>query len=120
MRHAGLLLVASVALFGAFEGPVAAGQLEASLTPTEQHGALLTRYCLTCHNNALMNRGAVPVSFEHLKLDNVGADVELWEQVVRKVRAGVMPPAGRLRPEASVTTDFVSWLEMELDASVIV
>ena len=117
VRHAGLLLVASVALFGAFGGPVAAGQLEASVTSTEQHGALLTRYCLTCHNNALMNRGAVPVSFEHLKLDNVGADVELWEQVVRKVRAGVMPPAGRVRPEASVTKDFVSWLETELDAS---
>jgi hypothetical protein len=46
-----------------------------------------------------------------------GADAELWENVVRKMPAGVMPPAGRPRPDVAASEGFVSWVETELDAA---
>ena len=81
------------------------------------HRAVLTRYCLTCHNDTQAGRGTVPVALEHLDLARVGADAEIWEGVVRQMRAGVMPPAGRPRPDALSRERFVSWLETALDAS---
>ena len=60
--------------------------------------ALLDRYCLTCHNERLLAQGTVPVSFEALDTSSVGTHPEIWEQVVRKLRLGMMPPAGRPRP----------------------
>ena len=97
-------------------GLQAAGQAGSDLGSPEAHSALLTRYCLTCHNAALAERGTVPVSFEHLDLANVGADGAQWETVVRKMRAGVMPPPGRPRPNRSASSSFVGWVEESLDA----
>ena len=68
-------------------------------------------------NETQSARGTVPVAFERLDLANLGADAQIWEQVVRKMRAGVMPPAGRLRPDVPASERFVSWLETELDAA---
>jgi len=53
--------------------------------------ATLQRYCLTCHNQNLKQRGTVPIAFDTLNPSNVGADAEVWEKVVRKVRTGLMP-----------------------------
>ena len=116
MKRAGkLVLVAAGLMLGA--GGVQAGQAAQSAATSGAHRALLERYCLTCHNDALADRGTVPVSFEHRNLDDIGADAEVWEQVVRKLRAGVMPPAGRPRPETPDYERFVAWLETELDAA---
>jgi hypothetical protein len=96
-------------------GPVqrpAAGQ-PASVTPQ----ATLQRYCLTCHNQNLKERGTVPIAFDTLNLSNAGADAEVWERVVRKVRTGLMPPAGRPRPNRVTHDAFVSSIEAQLDAA---
>ena len=45
------------------------------------------------------------LSLEGLSLDR-GADAETWEKVVRKVRAGLMPPAGAKRPERAALDAF--------------
>jgi hypothetical protein len=50
-------------------------------------------------------------------LNEVSADPETWERVIRKLRAGTMPPSGRPRPEAEVLTAFVEGLETDLDAA---
>ena len=76
---------------------------------------LLDTYCLTCHNERLRAQGTVPVSFEGLNIQNVGADAEVWELMVRKLRLGMMPPPGRPRPDPSAHDAFVVWLETELD-----
>jgi len=117
VRHAGRLSVALLGLLGSGVCQPAAGQAVASRADER---ALFTRYCLACHNDTLAARGAVPVAFEHLDLANIGANAEIWEQVIRKMRAGVMPPAGRPRPDASASERFVSWLETTLDASAAV
>ena len=53
--------------------------------------AILQRYCLTCHNQNLKERGTVPIAFDTLNVSNVSADAEVWEKIVRKVRTGLMP-----------------------------
>ena len=40
---------------------------------------------------------------------------EIWEKVVRKLRAGAMPPALRPRPDDVTYETFTAWLETELD-----
>ena len=76
---------------------------------------VFTRYCVSCHTEAQKSRGAVPVALDTLDLSNVGAHAELWERVVLKVRAGVMPPAGMPRPDRPTLDGLVGWLETQLD-----
>ena len=89
-----------------------AGAIQAVASP---HRALLHRYCVTCHSNAQYDNGRVPVSLETADISDVSAEPELWEKVLRKVRAGVMPPAGRPRPDQANYDGFVSYLETALD-----
>jgi mono/diheme cytochrome c family protein len=73
---------------------------------------LLTQYCVTCHNQRARTGG---LALDTRSLANVGADAEIWEKVVVKLRAGLMPPAGRPRPDAASYDAFATWLENELD-----
>ena len=79
------------------------------------HRAVLDRYCVTCHNEAARARGSVPVALDRLDLANVGANAATWEPAVRKLRAGLMPPAGAPRPDKATHNALASWLEGELD-----
>ena len=58
---------------------------------------------------------AVGLTLDTLDLADVGGRAGEWEKVVRKLRGGVMPPAGRPRPEAAALDGFLAWLEGELD-----
>ena len=82
--------------------------------PTEAQ-AVLQRYCVTCHNEGMKQRGAVPIALDTLDLSNLGRDAETWEKVVRKVRTGLMPPPGRPRPDKATHDGFAAWLETGLD-----
>ena len=77
--------------------------------------AFVDRYCVTCHSDSRYERGAVPMSLQGLDLGEVGAHAELWEEVVRRVRTGMMPPAAARRPDDATRDTWVSWLETELD-----
>ena len=88
---------------------------------------LVDRYCVTCHNDAVVEGRDQPSSplvaqlralgltLDTLDLAEVGAHAAKWERVVRKLRGGVMPPAGRPRPDAETLEQFLGWLEGELD-----
>ena len=94
---------------------------------TAAHRVLLDRYCVTCHNQRVVTGQGRPASplvgqlravglaLDTLDVADVGGRADAWEKVVRKVRGGVMPPAGRPRPEAAVLDGFLDWLEGELD-----
>ncbi len=88
---------------------------EESRAPVASHQALIDRYCVTCHNERMAERGTVPFAFDGLDLVDVGADAEVWEKVVRKLRLGMMPPSGRPRPDRAAHDGFVAWLETALD-----
>src|SRR4051794_1153657 len=51
--------------------------------------ALLDQYCVTCHSDKVKRAN---FSLENLDLTTAGDNPELWEKVIRKLRAGVMPP----------------------------
>ena len=74
--------------------------------------ALLDRYCVTCHNDALRTAG---LALDTLDLAQVGDHADVWEKVVGKLRAGMMPPAGRPRPDGEAAGRLVAYLETELD-----
>src|SRR5690606_40337134 len=42
---------------------------------------------------------------------------EIWEEVLRKLRGRLVPPAGGERPDNASTDAFVAWLEGYLDAA---
>ena len=50
-------------------------------------------------------------------LDKADPAAETWEKVVRKLRAGAMPPAGMPRPDQATMEHFVETLEASLDRS---
>ena len=95
-------------------GAAAPGEQPATAAVSAER-ALLDRYCVTCHNEGLLAQGTVPVAFEDLDTADVGAHAEVWEQVVRKLRLGMMPPVGRPRPDQETADGFLVWLETELD-----
>ena len=57
----------------------------------QQPQAVLNQYCVVCHNTKLQTGG---LALDKLDLARAGANAETWEKVARKLRAGMMPPAG--------------------------
>ena len=74
--------------------------------------ALLDRYCVTCHNDSLRT---AELALDTLDPARVGDHPGVWEKVVGKLRAGMMPPAGRPRPDRAAADRLVAYLETELD-----
>jgi len=74
--------------------------------------ALLDRYCVTCHNDRLKTAN---LSLQGLDLTQVPAHAEVWEKVIRKLRAGVMPPPDLPRPALAEYEGLRDWLETEID-----
>ena len=77
-----------------------------------EHQALVTQYCVTCHNQRTKTAG---LTFDTMSLAEVGKDAKIWEEAVRKLRGGMMPPPGARQPEKAAVKSFVSWLETSLD-----
>ena len=76
--------------------------------------AVADRYCVTCHNPR--------TSAGHLDLTSVdfarpGEHAAVFEKVIAKLRAGLMPPAGQRQPNADERTNLVTYLETHLDAA---
>ena len=95
--------------------PAATSSQRVLLAESTSQDALLDGYCVTCHNESLLEQGTVPFAFEDLDTENVGVHAEVWEKVVQKMRLGMMPPVGQPRPDQETYDRFVMWLETELD-----
>jgi len=74
--------------------------------------AVLDRYCVTCHNDRLKTAG-----LSLADVSDVPGQAEMLEKVVRKLRAGTMPPAGSTRPDSAGYASLRGWLEQELDGA---
>src|SRR5438105_8150045 len=74
--------------------------------------ALIDQYCVTCHNQKTRAAGLM---LDKMDPAHVGQDAEAWEKVVRKLRAGMMPPQGMPRPNAGIYETLTVALETELD-----
>ena len=84
----------------------------ASTATVAAQRALLDQYCVTCHNDKTKRAN---LTLEKLDLTTVGDNPELWEKVIRKLRAGVMPPPGMRRPALNEYEGLRDWLETEID-----
>ena len=115
-RSVSLLACAALVLVAAgLAGVRPAHSAEASEQPGASGGwqrELLDRYCVTCHNGRMRTAG---LALDEHDVTAVAASPAVWETVVRKLRAGAMPPAPRSRPDAATYDRFVGWLEAELD-----
>ena len=87
----------------------------AAAAPAGDARAFLQTYCVTCHSQQMKSRGTVPVALDTLDPSLMSKDTETWELVVRKMRAGVMPPAGMKRADKAAHDQFLAWVEGELD-----
>src|SRR5437588_775362 len=75
---------------------VAIAMVFAAGLAAQSHANVLTKYCVTCHNEKLKTGG---LSLEGASLSNIPARAETWEKVIRKLRTRTMPPAGLPRPD---------------------
>jgi mono/diheme cytochrome c family protein len=80
---------------------------------TQPTRALVDKYCITCHSERLKTGNLV---LEGRDMSHVAADAEVWEAVIKKLRAGAMPPANvQKRPDKAEAAEFVAQLESTLD-----
>ena len=81
------------------------------MTSVEQNG-VVKQYCVTCHNDRA-KAGTLSLA----AFDAAGATEhpDTAEKMIRKLRAGMMPPAGARRPDAATLAGLASALETRID-----
>ena len=97
--------------------PAAAASTAAAIT-VDHERAFLKQYCVACHSDAARAAGmdsARKLQIDQLDPGNLERDRDKWELIVRKVRAGQMPPVPSRRPEPQQFDALISFLESELD-----
>ena len=73
---------------------------------------LVTTYCATCHSE----RGkAGGLSLAHFNAMQAQDQPAIIEKMIRKLRAGMMPPAGSKRPDAAAIESLTASLESRMD-----
>ena len=91
-------------------------QKSAEATATSRR-VLVDTYCVTCHNQRLKTGD---LTLDQIDLDNLAANTETWEKVIRKVSSGLMPPAGVRRPNRDTLREFVESLKTSIDRAAAV
>jgi Protein of unknown function (DUF1587)/Planctomycete cytochrome C len=76
--------------------------------------ALLKQYCITCHNQRAKTAGLMLDTLDYQHLEK---DAATWEKVIRKIKTGMMPPAGARRPERSLLETTANEIEKRLDSA---
>jgi mono/diheme cytochrome c family protein len=78
--------------------------------------ALVKQYCVTCHNDRAKAGELSLVSFDAAK---AAEHLDTTEKMIRKLRAGMMPPSGARRPEAEKLTALAEALETRVDRAAV-
>ena len=89
----------------------AAGSEGSPLSP-EAQTAVVKQFCTPCHNDRAKIGGLSLASFDAAA---ASADPVSAEKIIRKLRAGMMPPAGVKRPDAATLTALTDALEAHMD-----
>ena len=94
----------------AFAARVAAPS--AGLAASAASETLVQDYCVRCHNE---RRLLGNLSLEDFDAANPTSDAATAEKMIRKLRAGMMPPPGARRPPEDEVTAFVTAMERGID-----
>jgi len=81
-----------------------------ALAPAQRQ--LLDEYCVSCHN---LDDYAGSLDLSALLDEALPGHAETWELVIRKLRAGMMPPPGQPRPDWTNYTGLTEQLESQID-----
>ena len=76
----------------------------------------MDKYCVTCHNAKVKTANLL---LDQLDLTHLGQHADIGEKVVRKLRAGMMPPSGMPQPDDATRNGLINWMESELDRSAV-
>ncbi len=94
-------------------GGVAAAAVSASAPIAYQdQNVTVGRFCFRCHNDSSMTGG---LSLESFDVSRATENAELAEKIIRKLRAGMMPPREAQQPDLATVTALVNALETTLD-----
>jgi cytochrome c5 len=93
---------------------LAATQAAAVPAPLATPREVLDRYCVGCHNTRVKNAPG-GITLDNSDLSRIAEDPEKWERVVRRLRAGTMPPQPARRPDGPTYERVASFLESGLD-----
>src|SRR5688572_10004508 len=114
MKHT--LLSAFIAFMVTAASVTGDSQTAASNSPaasaTASSTALLTQYCVTCHNARAKAGG---LALDPGELTQIDRHAETWEKVIRKRQTGMMPPSGAPRPARAAIDTFVASLQTQID-----
>ncbi len=110
-----LLVVAGINLAGQQTTDSAVPMTRSKTPPTlspEAQQAIIDQYCGYCHDDVEMSGG---MSMSGLDLTHVEESAELAEMMIRKLRAGMMPPTGAPRPDGATLQALAASLESGID-----
>jgi mono/diheme cytochrome c family protein len=89
-----------------------AGVSSAAVMDAAAQTALVSQYCVTCHNERAKTGGLSLTGWVPGRAD---AARELTEKMIRKLRVGLMPPPGARRPDDRAAAALASALEARMD-----
>src|SRR5262245_15573760 len=120
-RFALMVACGSMALAATISVSLAADQVSpqgsspraaATTVPQTPPRALVTTYCVGCHNERLKTANLL---LDRADGDEVSKSAEEWEKVIVKLRSRAMPPPGVRRPDNATYDSVATWLETALD-----
>ena len=109
-------LLSAALVFGQSTQTVSAPKATAPAPDAAPQRAVVDKYCVGCHNAKAKTANLM---LDQLDMAHLGDHAEIGEKVVRKLRAGMMPPAGMPRPDAAAREALIAWMENELDRSAV-
>ena len=90
------------------------GSVDPGLVESRQ--ALVDQYCVLCHDDGAESGG---FAWSSIDLAHPEQNSELAEKMIRKIRSGLMPPAGAPRAAIETMNAFAAGLEAQIDQAAV-
>ena len=113
---ASLLLVDQPVLLGQSQAAEAESS-EALLADHSESVSLINQYCLRCHNDRALRGNLSLASFDVTSPED---NAEVAEKMIRKLTAGMMPPAGSRRPDEAQILTLIETMERQIDMAAAI
>src|SRR4029450_2744107 len=94
------------------EAPGLQSKTRPTLSVPSPARAVVTPYCVTCHNERLKTANLL---LDKADADQVGNSADAWERGVGQLRSHPIPPVNTPRPDNGTYNTVAAWLETELD-----
>ena len=109
-------LTVAAMLAAPFAAGAAAPAGHAPVSMHDKDWAFIDQYCTACHN---ASDWAGELALDVLDVENLAADADVWEEVVRKIRGALMPPSSDPQPSPEERRAFMNSMTTALDRTVM-